>query len=37
MDILGSLQIGDDFLEVTGTGWFDRQYGDLWRAVTKGN
>ncbi len=36
MAVTGTVVVGDTALAVTGTGWFDHQYGDLSSAVTKG-
>ncbi len=32
----GTLRLGDQTFEVTGSSWFDRQYGDLMEAITQG-
>ncbi|MCP4717023.1 MAG: carotenoid 1,2-hydratase [Deltaproteobacteria bacterium] len=32
----GTIKMGDKTLNVTGTAWFDRQYGALYRAIDKG-
>lgn len=36
MAVTGSVVVGGATIPVTGTGWFDHQYGDLTNAVTKG-
>ncbi len=32
----GTLSVGGKTYKVTGTGWFDRQYGELYQAIVKG-
>lgn len=36
MDAVGTLSIGGKSYKVTGTGWFDRQYGELFQAINQG-
>lgn len=36
MDTVGTLSIGGETFKVTGTSWFDRQYGELYQAIAKG-
>ena len=36
MAVSGTVVVGDETLAVTGTGWFDHQYGDMGTAVNKG-
>jgi predicted secreted hydrolase len=36
MAVSGTVVLGDETVAVTGTGWFDHQYGDIGTAVNKG-
>ncbi len=36
MTTTGTVKIGDEVFEVSGTTWFDRQYGDLYKAIIQG-
>lgn len=36
METTGTLSIGGKTHKVTGTSWFDRQYGELYQAISKG-
>lgn len=36
MTVTGTLSIGGKLHQVTGTSWFDRQYGELFQAISKG-
>ncbi len=36
MTTSGTIKIGDEVFEVSGTTWFDRQYGDLYKAIIQG-
>lgn len=36
METTGTLSIGGKTHQVTGVSWFDRQYGELYQAITKG-
>ncbi|MCW8931146.1 MAG: carotenoid biosynthesis protein [Gammaproteobacteria bacterium] len=36
MKTSGTIKIDDEIFEVSGTTWFDRQYGDLYQAIVQG-
>ncbi len=36
MDARGTVALGGDLYDVEGSGWFDRQYGDLYQAIDLG-